>query len=85
MDVSFSYERVSWEAESPEAYLALQEHIQGNVIAARRALGTGRPWPRLRQQLLEVLEAGNEDPSGFRVASTALVAMGRRRKPSEGA
>lgn len=81
--MAFFNERVTWETRSAEAYLAVQEKIQGNLVAAHQRLGAGPQWDALRRHLLEILEAGNEGTAGFRVSSNALVAIGRVRQPGE--
>jgi SAM-dependent methyltransferase len=68
---------LAFTAGSPAEYIEFQlrEHPMG--VAARAMLGEVRTRV-LRDDAVELLESANEDPAGFRVTSSYVVADGRR-------
>ena len=75
--VSLAEERIGFTARSPADYLDQQaDHplaVAGQAVLAPR--GESQP---LRERMLAIYEASNEDPSAFRVTSTYVVATARR-------
>jgi SAM-dependent methyltransferase len=61
--------RLTIEGASPEAYFADGETYHPMSVAARPLLERAGTYPALRQQAIDVLRAGNEEPDGFRVTS----------------
>jgi SAM-dependent methyltransferase len=57
------------ERASPEAYFAEGETYHPMSIAGRPILERAGTYPRLREEALGTLRAGNEDPDGFRITS----------------
>jgi hypothetical protein len=68
---------ISFSGDSPEQYLdAESEHPL--AVAARTLLEPRGGGEELRARMLEVLEAGNEDPRGFRVTSRYVITAASR-------
>jgi len=57
------------ERSSPEAYFAEGEAYHPMSIAGRPILERAGTYPRLREEALDTLRAGNQDPDGFRITS----------------
>jgi SAM-dependent methyltransferase len=57
------------EGSSPEAYFAEGEAYHPMSIAGRPILERAGTYPRLREEALGALRAGNQDPDGFRITS----------------
>jgi SAM-dependent methyltransferase len=67
--VAFHEGEISFVADSPEAYLAINEENHPMAVGVRpilKAAGTGEA---VHDDVLAVLKAGNEDPSAFKVTS----------------
>lgn len=60
-------------ADSPERYLATQEHDHPLVIGARRLLERAGTWEATRDQLLRAVHDQNEEPGAFRTRSRYTV------------
>jgi hypothetical protein len=75
---------ISFRGESPAQYLdAEAEHPL--AVAARAVLEPRGEGEELRARMLEVLEAGNEDPHGFRVTSRYVITAALRGSASPNA
>ncbi|HXD56603.1 MAG TPA: class I SAM-dependent methyltransferase [Thermoleophilaceae bacterium] len=75
---------ISFSGESPGQYLdAEAEHPL--AVAARAVLEPRGEGEELRARMLEVLEAGNEDPHGFRVTSRYVITAALRGSASPNA
>jgi len=78
LDVSVAEESLAFTASSPQAYLEEQgEHPlakAGQAVLAPRGDGEA-----LRERMLAIYAAANEDPDAFRVTSRYVVATARRR------
>jgi len=68
---------ISFSGESPAEYLDA-ESGHPLAVAARAVLEPRGEGEALRQRMLEVLEAGNEDPQGFRVTSRYVITAASR-------
>lgn len=77
-EISIDEERLAFTARSPRAYVAEQDR-QPSAIATQAVLGPRGESDALRERMLAIYEAGNEDPRAFRVTSRYVVATGRRR------
>jgi hypothetical protein len=64
---------VSFFSASPEAFLDEGEAHHPMSIAARPIIERAGVAKDLREQLLEILREGNEDPAAFRVTSRYVV------------
>ncbi|HEU5001980.1 MAG TPA: class I SAM-dependent methyltransferase [Actinomycetota bacterium] len=60
---------VAFVGESPEAFLAEQEAYAPPAVSTRGLVEHFGLAPRIREQSLAILRAGNEDPAAFRVTS----------------
>jgi SAM-dependent methyltransferase len=78
-DVSLGEERLAFTAASPQAYL---EEQAGHplAVAGRGVLEARGEDEALREEMLAIFRAGNEDPHAFRVTSRYVVATARRRQ-----
>jgi SAM-dependent methyltransferase len=80
------------EGASPEAYFADGETYHPMSVTARPLLERAGTYPRLREEAIAALRAGNEDPDGFRATSPYRVlrisrpagALRRRRARAAG-
>jgi SAM-dependent methyltransferase len=69
---------IGFTAASPRAFIDAELRDHPQWVACREVLeGRGR-LESVREQALNILEAANEDPSGFRVTSRYVIAMARR-------
>lgn len=71
-------ERHPFTGASPRAYLATELESHPMSVAGRAILEPRGEAEALRERLLAILEAGNEDPAAFRVTSRYVVATARR-------
>jgi SAM-dependent methyltransferase len=82
--VTLAEERIAFSADSPEAYLDQQtEHPL--AVAGQAVLGPRGEGDALRERMLAIYAANNEDPAAFRVTSGYVVATARRSARREGA
>jgi SAM-dependent methyltransferase len=79
-EVQFHDRQLRILADSPEAYLTATERLHPMSLAGRAALERAGTVEAVREEALAVLRAGNEDPSGFRVASPYRVIEVRHRQ-----
>jgi SAM-dependent methyltransferase len=76
-EVAVQEERLAFTAPSPEAYLDAQtEHPL--AVAGQAVLGPRGESAALRERMLAIYAARNEDPGAFRVTSRYIVATARR-------
>ena len=68
---------ISFTGQSPAEYLEA-EAAHPLAVAARTVLEPRGQSEEVRRQMLEVLEAGNEDPHGFRVTSRYVITAASR-------
>lgn len=77
VSLAFHRETLTYVANSPEAWF---DDVEGNHPAWRAGRNAyPEAWPELRRRSLEVLRAGNLDPSGFRAESSYQVVVATRR------
>jgi SAM-dependent methyltransferase len=77
-EVGVVQERIAFVDESPRAFV---EGEQGNhplAVAGRAVLEPRGELDALRERLVAIVDAANEDPAGFRVTSRYVVATARR-------
>jgi SAM-dependent methyltransferase len=79
-EVEIAEKTHTFTASSPAAYIAWEFESHPLWIAGRALLEPRGEADDVRARALEILEAGNEDPAGFRVTSRYIVAMARRRQ-----
>ena len=80
-DIEFEFERrsVTFEHESPAAFVDYMADNYGPLLKARERLTPEGTWPALRADLVSLSESLNLAPGGFSVPSEFLVARGRRQ------
>jgi SAM-dependent methyltransferase len=78
-EASLHERSLAFTAESASAYLEGEFHNHPLWISGAALLEPRGELAGLRQRVLEVLEAGNEDPDGFRVTSRYVIAVARPR------
>ena len=67
--VAFHEGEISFVADSPEDYLAINETNHPMAVEVRPILEAAGTGEAVHDDVLAVLKAGNEDPSAFRVTS----------------
>ena len=77
-EVASEEHRISFTGESPSEYLDAEARSHPMAVAGRAVLEPRGEGEALRERLLEVLEAANEDPAAFRVTSRYVVVSARR-------
>jgi SAM-dependent methyltransferase len=77
-EVSSEEERISFTGASPVAYLDEEMSNHPFAVAGRAVLEPRGESDMLRDRMLAVLEAANEDPAAFRVTSRYVVAAAER-------
>jgi len=76
-EITVDEERLAFTAPSPQAYVDEQaDHPLG--VAGRAVLGPRNEDGALRERMLAIFEARNEEPAAFRVTSRYVVATARR-------
>jgi SAM-dependent methyltransferase len=76
-EVSVAEERLAFTAPSPEAFVDVgADHPL--AVAGQAVLGPRGESEPLRERMIAIYEAGNEDPDAFRVTSRYVVATARR-------
>jgi SAM-dependent methyltransferase len=78
-DVAMQPERIAFRAESAEAYFDEESRTHPPWFATRAELEPRGEFDLLRERVIEILEAENEDTDSFRVTSPYAVATARRR------
>ena len=77
-EVTVDDQHLAFTAPSPQAFLDEQaEHPM--AVAGQAVLGPRGEGDALRERMLAIYEAANEDPGAFRVTSRYVVATARRR------
>ncbi len=76
-EVTLEEDRLSFTAESPQAYLA-DGGDHPLAIAGRAVLEPRGEGAALEQRMLAIYEAANEDPDAFRITSRYVIATARR-------
>lgn len=79
LDVSVAEERIAFTASSPQAYVD-QQADHPLAVAAEAILGPRGESDPLRERMVAIYEAANEDPDAFRVTSRYIVASARRQR-----
>jgi SAM-dependent methyltransferase len=77
-EVTVDEERLAFTAPSPQAYLDEQAH-HPLAVAGQAILGPRGESDALRERMLAIYEAANENPDAFRVTSRYVVATARRK------
>jgi SAM-dependent methyltransferase len=77
-EVSLDEDRLAFTSTSPQAYVDEQEHHP--LAVAGQAVLSSRESDGVRERMLAILAAANEDPNAFRVTSRYVVATARRRR-----
>ena len=77
-EVTLEEERLAFTAPSPRAYLDEQAR-HPLAVAGQAVLGPRGESEALRERMLAIYEAANEDPDAFRVTSRYVVATAARR------
>ena len=70
--------RLAFTAQSPRDFLDTESANHPLAVAGRADLEPRGEAEALRDRLLAVYQAANEDPDGFRVTSRYVVATARR-------
>jgi len=78
IDVAVEQHSVSFTDVSPAAYLDGQARDHPMAVAGLAVLDGLGQAESLRARLLQILETGNEEPTGFRITSRYVVATCRR-------
>jgi SAM-dependent methyltransferase len=78
-DVAVEEETLAFTAKSPRDYLDAESANHPLAVAGRAVLESRGEGEALRDRMLAIYEAANEDPDGFRVTSRYVVATARRR------
>jgi SAM-dependent methyltransferase len=77
-DVAVEEQRLAFTAKSPGDYLDGESANHPLAVAGRAVLEPRGEAQALRERMLSIYEAANEDPDGFRVTSRYIVATARR-------
>jgi SAM-dependent methyltransferase len=77
-EVATEEERLAFTANSPRDYLDAESANHPLAVAGRAVLEPRGEAQALRDRMLAIYEAANEDPDGFRVTSHYIVATARR-------
>lgn len=78
-EVTVEEERLAFTATSPRDFLDAQSATHPLAVSGRAVLEPRGEAEALRERMLSIYEAANEDPDGFRVTSRYVVATARRR------
>jgi SAM-dependent methyltransferase len=73
--LAFERLSVTFEHDSPESWVAYNERILGPSIMAKAALEPQGRYEALRNELLDLYRAANEEQGGFRVSAEYLVTV----------
>ena len=76
--VTMTEHSIAFTAESPQAWLEQQARDHPLSIAGAAVLEPRGEVDAVRARMLEIFEAGNEDPDAFRVTSRYVIATARR-------
>jgi hypothetical protein len=76
--VSVDEHRISFTGASPRDFLDAEHAHHPLSVAAKGVLEARGELEALRQRLLAIFEAGNEDPHAFRTTRRYVIATARR-------
>jgi SAM-dependent methyltransferase len=77
--IDVSDQQLAFTAASPQEFVDTELRFHPGWIAARAVLEPRGEMQTVRDRALEIFEAANEDPDGFRITSRYLVATARRQ------
>ncbi len=77
-EVAVEEDRLAFTADSPADYLDAEAANHPLAVAGRAVLEPRGEADALRDRMLSIYEAANEEPVGFRVTSRYVVATARR-------
>jgi SAM-dependent methyltransferase len=77
-ELSIEEERISFKGESASEYVDSESSNHPMAVAGRAVLEPRGEAEALRERLIAMLEAANEDPAAFQVTSRYVVATARR-------
>jgi SAM-dependent methyltransferase len=77
-EITVEEERHPFTGDSPSEYLDAESAHHPLAVAGRAVLEQHGDGQALRDEMLSIYEAANEDPNGFRVTSRYVVATARR-------
>lgn len=78
-EVTTDEHRIAFTGKSPSAFLDADSANHPLAVAARAVLEPRGEADALRERMIAIYEAANEDPDAFRVTSRYVVATARRR------
>jgi len=78
-EVAVQEERLAFTANSPREYVDAESANHPLAVASRAVLERRGEDQAVRDSMLSIYEAANEDPDGFRVTSRYVVAAARHR------
>jgi SAM-dependent methyltransferase len=76
--VSIEEHRIAFTGSSPRAYLEEESAAHPLAVASGELLDRSGEAQAVRERMLEIYEEANEDPDGFRITSTYIIATARR-------
>lgn len=78
VELELTRRTLTWDAESPEAWVAYNERVLGPTILAKAALEPAGRWADVRAELVELYERYNQADDGtLRAEAEYLVTLGR--------
>jgi SAM-dependent methyltransferase len=77
-EIAVHEEQLAFTAASAREYLDSEGENHPMAVAGRALLERSGEGPAVRERMLAIFEAGNEDPDAFRVTSRYIVALARR-------
>jgi hypothetical protein len=77
-EVAVEEQRLAFKADSPREYLDAESANHPLAVAGRAVLERQGHGQELRDSMLSIYEAANEDPDGFRVTSRYVVTTAQR-------
>ena len=77
-EIAVHEEQLAFTAASAREYLDSEGENHPMAVASRALLERSGEGPAVRERMLAIFEAGNEDPDAFRVTSRYIVAIARR-------
>ena len=79
-EIAIHDEQLAITGASPREYLDSEGENHPMAVAGRAMLERTGEGPAVRERMLAIFEAGNEDPDAFRVTSRYVVAVARRER-----
>jgi hypothetical protein len=80
-EIAIHEERLAFTGASAREYLESEGEHHPMAVASRAMLERSGEGPAVFERMLAIFEAGNEDPTAFRVTSRYIVAVARRDRP----